>query len=54
MCLLFYLAGVATGYLTWRLVSAPYLWDAQEEAKSWQKQWAIAKSEIDALKGLND
>lgn len=54
MCLLFYLAGVATGYLAWRYSSAPRLWDAEDEARHWQKQWAVIKSENDALRGTED
>jgi len=47
MCLIFYIAGVLYGYITWRLVSAPYLWDAEEEAKSWHRQWESLKQEMD-------
>ena len=54
MCLLFYLAGVLSGYITWRLVSAPHLCDAEEEAKNWQKQWVILKQENNSLRGEND
>ena len=54
MCLLFYLAGVLSGYLAWRLSSAPRLWDAEEEARNWQKQWVILKQENDSLLGGND
>jgi len=49
MCLLFYLAGVATGYLAWRLASAPKLWDAEEERDFWRKQWSALKNENDLL-----
>ena len=53
MCLFFYLAGVLSGYITWRLVSAPYLWDAEEEAKSWYRQWESLKREMDLLRAQN-
>ena len=53
MCLFFYLAGVLSGYITWRLVSAPYLWDAEEEAKSWYRQWESLKQEMDLLRAQN-
>jgi hypothetical protein len=54
MCLLFYLAGVFSGYITWRLVSAPYLWDAEEEAKYWKKEWVVVKRQNDLLTDNND
>lgn len=47
MCLFFYLAGVLCGYIAWRLASAPQLWDAEEEAKSWHRQWESLKKEMD-------
>jgi hypothetical protein len=47
MCLLFYVAGCLTGYLAWRMSSAPMLWDAEDEAKHWKKQWLALKSEMD-------
>ena len=49
MCLFFYLAGIATGYLAWRMTSAPKLWDAQEERDFWRKQWTVVKNENDLL-----
>lgn len=54
MCLVFYLAGVFTGYLAWRLASAPRMWDAEDEAHYWKKQWLAAKSENDLLKAHED
>jgi hypothetical protein len=54
MCLFFYLSGVFTGYLTWRLVNAPRLWDAEEEAKNWQKQWLVLKEQNDTILGRDD
>ena len=50
MCLVFYLAGVLSGYISWRLANAPRLWDAEEEIKSWQRQWIAAKNESDLLR----
>lgn len=47
MCLLFYVAGCLTGYLAWRMSSAPMLWDAEDEAKHWKKQWLSLKNEMD-------
>ena len=51
MCLLFYLAGCLSGYLAWRMSSAPRLWDAEDEARNWQKQWSLVKRENDILRG---
>jgi hypothetical protein len=47
MCLLFYLAGLATGYVAWRISTAPRLWDAQTEADFWRNQWLKIKSRED-------
>lgn len=47
MCLLFYLAGVVSGYLAWRMAFAPRLWDAEEEASYWRLEWL-------KVKGIND
>lgn len=49
MCLVFYICGVLTGYLAWRLTSAPRLWDSQEEARFWRTQWVAARSQLDTL-----
>lgn len=54
MCLVFYVAGVLTGFLAWRLSSAPRLWDAEDEARYWQKQWTAVKHENDLLKPADD
>lgn len=54
MCLFFYLAGVLSGYITWRLVSAPHLWDAEESAQYWMRQWVALKTENATLRGDND
>jgi hypothetical protein len=51
MCLFFYLAGVATGYLAWRMTSAPKLWDMEEERNFWRTQWNLVKNENDLLAG---
>ena len=48
MCLLFYVAGLFSGYLAWRFASAPQLWDAENEADYWRDQWLKLKSENDA------
>jgi hypothetical protein len=50
MCLFFYLAGVLSGYISWRMANAPRLWDAEEEAKTWQRQWVVSKNENDLLR----
>lgn len=50
MCLFFYLAGVLSGYVSWRLAHAPRLWDAEEEVRNWQKQWVASKNENDLLR----
>lgn len=47
MSLFFYMAGCVTGYVTWRLANAPRLWDAEDEAKSWHRQWESLKREMD-------
>jgi len=49
MCLFFYISGVATGYLAWRLTSAPKLWDSEEEAKFWRSKWISAQNQLDKL-----
>lgn len=48
MCLLFYLAGLASGYMAWRISAAPRLWDAQTEAGYWRDQWLKVKAREDA------
>jgi|APGre2960657444_1045066.scaffolds.fasta_scaffold43316_1 hypothetical protein len=47
MCLLFFLAGILIGYVTFRLATAPHLWDAEEEAKFYKKQWILLKNKED-------
>lgn len=54
MCLVFYLAGLLTGYLAWRLASAPRMWDAEDEAYYWKKQWIAVKNENDLLRANDD
>lgn len=49
MCLLFYIAGILTGYITWRITTAPYLWDAEEEAKFYKKEWIALKNKQDIV-----
>lgn len=49
MCLFFYLCGVATGYMSWRLATAPRLWDSEEEAKLWRTKWVSAQQQLDEI-----
>jgi len=49
MCLLFYIAGILTGYITWRIATAPYLWDAEEEAKFYKNEWIALKNKQDIM-----
>jgi len=54
MCLFFYLCGVATGYISWRLATAPRLWDSEEEAKLWRTKWMATQQQLDKLNTPND
>lgn len=54
MCLVFYISGVLTGYLAWRLTSAPRLWDSEEEVKHWRLKWIDAQNQLDLLKQSDD
>lgn len=49
MCLFFYISGVLSGYLAWRMSSAPRLWDAEDEVVYWRKRWVEAMAQNDRL-----
>ena len=54
MCLLFYLVGVLTGYVTWRITNAPRIWDAEEEAEFYKKEWIALKNKQDIIDDAMD
>lgn len=47
MCLLFYVAGLVSGYIAWYVSAAPRLWDAKAEAKHWRELWLKLKDQED-------
>jgi hypothetical protein len=50
MSLVFYIGGIVTGYIAWRLAHAPRLWSAEEEARLWRSKWISAQIELDKSK----